>query len=115
MKVDFFNLLEELEEKLNEIALDQTEQLKRAEESLCICATYVQKLKEQVVSEGFVSRDAEIDFFKSLKPQYVSYFIFYAEVYRIEMFKPTGSNKCLRKYFLKELSGDMALLKEKLR
>ena len=103
MKVDFFNLLLELEEKLNEIALKQADVLKRAEESLGLCASYVQELKDQVITEGFESKSAEIDFFKHIKPQFISNFIFYAEVYRIEMFKPTGGNKCLRKYFLKEL------------
>ena len=103
MKIDFFNLLEELEEKLNSISLDQTDLLKRAEQSLCLCASYVENLKAQVLAEGFKSKSAEIEFFKRVKPQYVSRLIYHAEVYRIEMHKPAGSNKVLRKYFFKEL------------
>ncbi|MFY8181948.1 MAG: RteC domain-containing protein [Flavobacterium sp.] len=42
-------------------------------------------------------------FFKEIKPQFTSKIIYYNPILKIEMKKPNGGNRILKKYFNREL------------
>jgi hypothetical protein len=53
--------------------------------------------------ENFKSEEREIDFFKNIKPQFTSKFIYYNTIYKIEAKIPHGGDDIVKKYLNKEL------------
>ena len=64
----------------------------------------LEQLKSFFKKHNFTSKSEEIEFFKDIKPQLASKLIFYNEIYNIEISKPSGSDKTIRKHYNKELS-----------
>ncbi|WP_240723601.1 RteC domain-containing protein [Flavobacterium sp. J27] len=60
-------------------------------------------LKKLVSKHDFKTEAEEIRFFKELKPQFTSKLIYYNVIFKIEMKKPNGGNRVLRKYYNNEL------------
>ena len=77
--------------------------LKRSEECFLVCKKTIEQLKTFIIKYKFKSVAEEIKFFKEVKPQFTSKFIYYLMLYNIETKKPKGGRKTLRKYLLKEL------------
>lgn len=63
---------------------------------------YLQELlhtvKEDVVNEGFSSKDEEIHFFKQVKPNILGKLIYYNKVYRIETARPVENGNLCQNY-----------------
>ncbi|MGC4041964.1 MAG: RteC domain-containing protein [Flavobacterium sp.] len=55
---------------------------------------------EKIISK---LRTEEILFFKEIKPQFTSKLIYYNVIFKIEMKKPNGGNRILKKYYNNEL------------
>ncbi|MGV8964464.1 MAG: RteC domain-containing protein [Candidatus Saccharimonadaceae bacterium] len=75
----------------------------------CSCAitilkTALDKLKVYYSSHTFSDQTEEIVFFKSIKPQFLYRLIYYSEIYTIQISKPYGSEKVLRKYYIRNLN-----------
>ena len=51
----------------------------------------------------FKSEQEEILFFKEIKPQFTSKLIYFNRIYKIEMKRPNGGNRVLKKYYQNEL------------
>ena len=66
-------------------------------------APMYERLRKMVISYSFPSVEDEIYFFKELKPEILSKYIYFSKVYHIELKCPDGSNDCIREYLSAEL------------
>ena len=66
-------------------------------------APMYEQLREMTISYSFPSVEDEICFFKELKPEILSKYIYFNKVYHIELKCPDGSNNCIREYLSAEL------------
>lgn len=93
----------ELNEQLNFIDLEIDNQIKKCENAIDIILKSINAIKKIVSKSSFKTDQEEIIFFKEIKPLFTSKLIFYKMVYKIEMKKPNGGNRILKKYYLNEL------------
>ena len=93
----------ELENELNFITTEIDDPIKSAEKAIGSISRALGKLKTSVIETSFQSQDDEIDFFKNIKPKILSKLIYYSSVHKIEINKPNGGEKIIRKYFNNEL------------
>ncbi len=92
-------LYDELELKINEVYDDDEDLVKVAERSLILIDESIRKLKEMITNHHFETVAEEVHFFKKLKPQFISKFIYYSTILDIESHKPNAGNKTLKKYY----------------
>lgn len=105
------NLLKETAEQLVKEITCQMEELHQsidnpmqwAEMGLVIAMQKMEVLKSTFCSQKNLNKQEEIAFFKNTKPQLSSQLIYFNEIYAMELKKPTGSNKTIRKYYQSEL------------
>ncbi len=96
-------LLNNLNEQLNFIDLEIDDQIKKCEQAITVILKSIYELKKVATKTNFKSKSEEIQFFKEVKPLFTSKLIYFNLVYRIEMKKPNGGNKILKKYYNNEL------------
>lgn len=96
-------LLNNLNEQLNFIDLEIDNQIKKCEQAINIILKSINELKKATTKSNFKSQSEEILFFKEIKPQFTSKLIYFNRVYKIEMKKPNGGNRILKKYYNNEL------------
>lgn len=96
-------LLTDLNEQLNFIDLEIDNQVKKCEQAITVILKSINALKKLVSKNNFKSETEEIQFFKEVKPQFTSKLIYYNMVFKIEMKKPNGGNRVVKKYFNNEL------------
>ena len=96
-------LLNNLNEQLNFIDLEIDDQIKKCEQAITIILKSINELKKLIAKNNFKSKSEEILFFKEIKPLFTSKFIYFNRVYKIEMKKPNGGNRILKKYYNNEL------------
>lgn len=97
-------LLSNLNEQLNFINLEIDNQSIRCENAISIILKTINNLKAIVEKIKFSTDTEEINFFKEIKPQFTSKLIYYNVLFKIEMKKPNGGNRILKKYYNNELS-----------
>lgn len=78
------------------------ETIATAESALLIIDMYITQVKEMITAHNFQCMAEEIYFFKNLKPQLISPFIYYSKILSIETYKPNGSLKTQKKYYEQE-------------
>lgn len=96
-------LLNNLNEQLNFIDLEIDDQIKKCEQAITVILKSINELKKTATKTNFKSKSEEIMFFKEIKPLFTSKFIYFNRVYKIEMKKPNGGNRILKKYYNNEL------------
>ena len=96
-------LLSKLNEQLNFTDLEIDDPIKRSENAINIIVNSIEKLKVIFEKEKSKSLEAEIDFFKNIKPKFTSKLIYYNAIYKIETKKPHGGERILKKYLNNEL------------
>lgn len=92
-------LNENLEWKINQVYDDDVDMVKVAEKSLMLIDESVRELKEMVSIHHFENIAEEVYFFKKLKPQFISKFIYYSTILDIESHLPNAGNKAIKKYY----------------
>ncbi|KFF00704.1 RteC protein [Chryseobacterium formosense] len=92
-------LYDELELRINEVYDDDEDMVKVAERSLILIDESIRKLKEMITNHHFETIAEEVHFFKKLKPQFISKFIYYSTILDLESHKPNAGNKTLKKYY----------------
>lgn len=95
--------LSELNEQLNFIDLEIDNSIKKCEKAVEIILISIANLKKNITKNIFKTGSEEIQFFKEIKPQFSSKLIYYNMVYKIEMKRPNGGNRIVKKYFQNEL------------
>ncbi|KGO82394.1 tetracycline regulation of excision, RteC [Flavobacterium cauense R2A-7] len=93
-----------LNEQLNFIDLEIDNIITKSEKAVDIILKSMTNLKKIVQKNKFKSDSEEILFFKEIKPQLTSKLIYYNMIYKIEMKRPNGGNRILKKYYHNELS-----------
>lgn len=96
-------LLTELNEQLNFIDLEIDNEIKKCEKAIEISIKAKENLKALIQKSTFKSQEEEIQFFKEIKPQFTSKIIYYNTIFKIEMKKPSGGVRVLKKYYNNEL------------
>lgn len=96
-------LLIDLNEQLNFINLEIDNEIKRCEKAIVISIKAKENLRQLITKTNFKSEDEEIYFFKEVKPQFTSKIVYYNTIFNIEMKKPNGGSKVLKKYYNNEL------------
>jgi len=96
-------LLTDLNEQLNFIDLEIDNEIQRCEKAIDISLKAKEQLRIIILKNQFKSLDEEILFFKEVKPQFTSKIIYYNSILKIEMKKPNGGNRILKKYYNSEL------------
>lgn len=96
-------LLSNLNEQLNFIDLEIDNTIIKCEKAIEIIITSIANLKKSIIKSNFKTNSEEIQFFKEIKPQFTSKLIYYNIVYKIEMKRPNGGNRILKKYYNNEL------------
>lgn len=97
------SLVTELEGQLKTMHSNQNNLIRDAEQAIKAIIINIEKLKSFFHKYTFKSKLEEVEFFKVIKPQFASKLIYYNEIYNIEISKPSGSEKAIRKYYNKEL------------
>lgn len=103
MKQKIYNLINNLNEQLGFIDLEIDNSIHKSEKAIEIILASISHLKKIVSKNNFRVDVEEIQFFKDLKPQFTSKLIYYNMVYKIEMKRPNGGNRILKKYYHNEL------------
>ena len=103
MNIKATKILFDLNEQLNFIDLEIDNQITRSENSIEIILKVLINLKNIISKFKFKSETEEILFFKEIKPQFSSKIIYYNSILKIEMKRPNGGNRILKKYYNNEL------------
>ncbi len=90
---------DDLELKINDVYHDDEDLVKVAEKSLLLVDAAIRKVKDMIVSHQFDTVAEEILFFKKIKPQFISKFIYYSSILELESHKPNAGNKAVKKYY----------------
>lgn len=96
-------LLSSLNEQLNFIDLEVDNPIKKCEKAIEIILVSIANLKKIILKTNFKSEIEEVHFFKYVKPQFTSKLVYYNSIFNIEMKKPNGGNRVLKKYYNNEL------------
>jgi hypothetical protein len=103
MKIFTERLYHALEKELFTIsnqAIPESEKLKAA---VKVCRKSMSILKRFISSYFFTSLEEEILFFKDIKPQFYSQYIYYISIYNFQIKKPVGAKEDLNTYVASEL------------
>jgi len=93
-----------LENQLNEVTINSDSLADQYKSSIILCKKAMTKLKSYIASYSFENNADEIHFFKIVKPQFYSKYIFFINVYNFIMQKPTGSDEIVQEYINYELT-----------
>jgi hypothetical protein len=93
-----------LENQLNEVSINGDSLADQYKTSIMLCKKAMAKLKNYISSYAFENKEDEIYFFKVLKPQFYSKYIFFINVYNFIMQKPTGGDEIVKEYINYELT-----------
>lgn len=96
-------MLTELNDQLNFLDLEIDNQSIRCESAITIILKSINAVKVAFNKTKFRTESEEIKFFKETKPQFTSKLIYYNDLFKIEMKKPNGGNRILKKYYNNEL------------
>ena len=91
-------MLRELEEQLKDIDTPKKDISIMADQGIGLVREVLDKMRERVWQEGFKSREAEIYFFKHIKPQVTSRLIYYVRLMDLDNRRPVSQDKAKRKY-----------------
>jgi len=95
--------LQDLESELALIDDVETTPTERLRHSLPLITRIIADVKELVSNEGFVSSEAEIHFFKEVKPKLYARQIFEVLLYNLKMQAPVGTPEMIKAFYEDEL------------
>jgi hypothetical protein len=78
--------------------------LKNLSDSIFVVTGKLNALRRYIIDYPFMSQDEEINFFKHIKPQFYSWYVYLLEEHAIISSEPTGPDQDIRDYYLQELS-----------
>lgn len=96
-------LLTSLNEQIHFLNLEIDNPILKCEKAIEIILGSIANLRKIISKSNFKTDTEEIHFFKDVKPQFSSKLIYYNMVYKIEMKRPNGGNRILKKYYNNEL------------
>lgn len=94
----------ECERNLRQIDESGESNLQKAEQSIICVRNCLSKLKNSIIKNDFSSFNAEIKFFKEIKPSIYSHLIYFMDIFRIESERPAWCLETQKTYFENELA-----------
>jgi hypothetical protein len=99
---------EELKIKMNAevdtVTADYQDVLLRTSHIITIVEGYIQELKQFLIKYKFKRINEEIEFFKTIKPSFVSALWYHQRLFKIQMFEAYNTNEARLKYYRKQLA-----------
>lgn len=96
-------LLSNLNDQLSFIDLEIDNESTRCERAIEVILKTIEVVKTITSKTKFKTDAEEIKFFKEIKPQFTSKLIYYNTIFKIEMKRPNGGNRIVKKYYNNEL------------
>ena len=93
-----------MENQLAEITMNGDSQVEQYRASILVCKKAMSKLKSYISSYSFENTEDEVHFFKEMKPQFYSKYIYFFSVYNFMMQKPAGGDEIVKDYISFELA-----------
>lgn len=103
MKLKSIELLNELNGQIEFLESELHDEMIRTQEILHVILKTLDSLKKIVIKHNFKSKSEEIYFFKKIKPQFTSKYLFYISILKMNSNKPVGGNSILENYYQSEL------------
>lgn len=98
------NLSIEIAQKLKQIEYTAAgDTMEYCFQAILIFQEALEKLCYHFTQQKEINAEVEIQFFKTIKPQWTSKLIYYNERYNIEQNKPAGTQKTIKKYYAKQI------------
>ena len=97
--IDFGAIISRMEEGLRELEGKTENSLVRIISAVNLCASTYNQLRRLVLKHGFSTLDAEVNFFKVIKPHVYGKLLYYLEIYFIEAKRPVANLPLQREYF----------------
>lgn len=97
------DLYKEMDRRLSEINSSETNNVQRLKNSSSALLQFLNRLKEFVTNYEFIDKADEINFFKNIKPKFLSKLIYYRNAFEIQSRLPFSSADDKKKFLLKEL------------
>jgi hypothetical protein len=91
-------LYETMREKLIEIELSAKDEISKETSNIEIIKSHTYGLKNFIYQYKFESQAEEIEFFKTIKPKFVSLLLFHNEFFEIEIAKPLDKDGIIKHY-----------------
>jgi len=98
------HLYTEMQESLQQEAMDSPSTLQRADRSLKITEASLSKLRDFTGTYTFRDEAEEITFFKDIKPRFHKELFYWTELKHIELNKPIADHKEAKRYILRILA-----------
>lgn len=89
--------------ELQKIQANEEHRVKICEAALCISRKALADLRVHLLKIKFKNKEEEIWFFKEAKPDMLSKLIYYDKLYHLELRRPVGREKLVRKYLEAEM------------
>jgi hypothetical protein len=93
-----------LENQLNEVSINDESISDQYKTSILLCKKAMAKLKNYISTYSFESSEDEIHFFKVVKPEFYSKYIYFINVYNFIIQRPLGGNEIIKDYINFELA-----------
>jgi hypothetical protein len=103
MKIFTERLYHALEKELYTISNQPIPESEKLKAAVKICRKAMSILKRFISTYFFATLEEEILFFKAVKPQFYSQYIYYISVYNFQLKKPVGAKDELHNYVASEL------------
>lgn len=104
MKAFFKQLSDKIEIEMQTIDLDGCDiSIEEAFAMVEFFKKCLSDLRTFFLSQEFISAQAEITFFKEMKPEVLGLLLYFNKMHNIELRRPTGSNDTQREYYENEL------------
>jgi RteC protein len=87
-----------LDNQLNEVSINDQSFAEKYRTSIVLCRKAMAKLKNNVSGYSFENSEEEIHFFKTVKPQFYSKYIYFISVYNFIIQQPLGGDEILKEY-----------------
>ncbi len=97
------NLNKDLYTKLQAIELEQSDLIKKAQQSTLALTNALTTLKAFIIQHTFVDEAEEICFFKEIKPELVGQLLYHIKIFNIESRRPMGIRQIQENYLRHEL------------
>lgn len=95
---NYYKLNETLENDIKNLELKKSDILFISGQGIKLCKRALEQLRVLIANKKFISKQKEIEFFKSVKPQVVSKLIYYVKRLDIESKRPKAGKKEQVKY-----------------
>jgi len=102
---EFTNTLyNEMDKKLSEINSNETSIIQRFKFSSSAILQSLSRLKGYIIKYRFIDKADEINFFRNIKPKFLSKLIYYRKAFEIQSSLPFSSSDDKKNFYLKELN-----------